>query len=140
MLKTLSKGLIAIVILSTSCVAQKSNEESGTLSGMIGIYEGNCMPSPDVPPCEPQPIATTVYVTSLTEKFSEDLVIATTESNEDGDYSIKLAPGTYSLFLQDGESVICDVIQCPDQCYCNPFEIVADSTTSIDANIDHATW
>ncbi|WP_425392146.1 hypothetical protein [Ekhidna sp.] len=134
------KTLLLLLLISYSCAAQNTPDGKGLLKGFIGIYEGNCMPSPGTPPCEPKPHSTTIYITSLSEKFENALIIDSVKSNELGEYKIKLDPGTYSLFLRDEERVICDVIQCPDQCYCNPFEIVQDSTTVIDANIDHATW
>ncbi len=112
----------------------------GTLKGIIGIYEGNCMPGPGIPPCEPRPISTTVYITQLSQNFEMKLMMDSVVSGTNGLYTIDLAPGTYSLFLKDENSVVCDYIECPEQCYCQPFEIKSDSITVIDANLDHATW
>ncbi|MEP2950265.1 MAG: hypothetical protein ABJO91_09635 [Ekhidna sp.] len=123
-----------------SCVAQKPSQTSGTLKGTIGLYEGNCMPGPGVDPCEPKPISTMVYITKISEKFQLDLAVDSVQSKADGTYAIDLAIGTYSLFLRDEESIICDLIKCPNTCYCNPFKITIDSTTIVDANLDHATW
>ena len=123
-----------------SCRAQKNNLSNERLEGAIGIYEGNCMPAPGVPPCEPKPVATIIYITQLSEKFQKNLLIDSAGSAPDGSYAIQLSPGNYSLFLKDGDQVVCPVMQCPDQCYCSPFEIKADSITTVDANLDHATW
>lgn len=124
----------------SSCVAQKVSEPTGTLKGIIGIYEGNCMPGPGVKPCEPRPISTTILITSLAKEFDEDLLIKRLTSSENGEYECHLPEGEYSLFLMDADEVVCAFIQCPDQCYCHPFKITKDSTTTADANLDHATW
>jgi len=126
--------------LVVSCASQKVNSPSGVLQGTIGIYEGNCMPGPGVKPCEPRPISTKIYITELSEEYEEVKLVASTISNADGEYSINLPSGTYSLFLGDGNQIICDFVQCPDKCYCQPFTISPDSVTIVDANIDHASW
>ncbi|WP_420575506.1 hypothetical protein [Ekhidna sp.] len=140
MIKKLTTILFVSLFTIQSCVAQKSNEQYGELKGTIGIYEGNCMPGPGIPPCEPRPISNTVLITELSKDFQPELLIDSVRSDKNGSYTIILRAGTYSLFLRDGDSVVCDVLQCPDQCYCQPFKIVADSTTVVDANLDHATW
>ena len=132
--------IFSTCLSSTSCIGQKQEQNMGLLKGTIGIYEGNCMPGPGVPPCEPRPIVTTVFITRLNEKFDWDLLVDSVRSNTDGTYSIKLREGDYSLFLRDGNSFACDFIQCPETCYCQPFKIIDDSTTVIDANLDHANW
>jgi hypothetical protein len=121
-------------------MAQKQEHKMGLLTGTIGIYEGNCMPGPGVAPCEPRPISATILITKLTEHFDWNLLVDSVKSNSDGIYTIKLQEGSYSLFLRDGEDFVCTLIQCPDKCICHPFNIVADSSTVIDANLDHATW
>ncbi|MEP0986785.1 hypothetical protein [Ekhidna sp.] len=140
MCNNISVALIFLITISTSCVGQKSDNESGILKGVIGIYEGNCMPGPGIPPCEPRPISTTVLITELSESFLEEKLISKIKSNDDGVYKMSLPPGNYSLFLMDEEKVVCTLIHCPDKCLCQPFTIVADSTTIVDANLDHAQW
>lgn len=127
-------------LLSIACVGQKQEQNLGLLTGTTGIYEGNCMPGPGIPPCEPRPISTTIFITQLNEDFDWDLLVDSVRSNTDGTYSVELRAGSYSLFLRDDNSFVCDLIQCPDKCLCHPFKITADSTTVIDANLDHATW
>lgn len=134
------KSSFLIILLLSSCVAQQANESMGILHGTIGIYEGNCMPGPGVEPCEPRPISATILITSLTEEYNEALLVRKLTSNQDGRYEAELPIGNYSLFLMDGEQVVCTMIQCPNKCFCHPFKIAGDSTTVIDANLDHATW
>ncbi|WP_370087782.1 hypothetical protein [Ekhidna sp.] len=121
-------------------MAQRTDSKEGILAGTIGLYEGNCMPGPGVTPCEPKPIAATILITQLAESFDEALLVKQLRSNEEGVYSTSLPPGQYSLFLKDGDEIVCTLIQCPDKCICHPFEIKSDSTTIVDANLDHATW
>ncbi|MBT7039396.1 MAG: hypothetical protein HN921_06100 [Bacteroidetes bacterium] len=136
------KKLIIIIFSITLFVScDKFNfSAKGTLKGTIGIYEGNCMPAPNKPPCEPKPIATTVVITHPSEHYQKKLVVAKTQSNEDGSYEVMLAEGKYSLFLLDGDEYVCDHWQCSDQCYCSLFEIKKDAVSILDANIDHASW
>ena len=130
-----------IVTVLFSCKGQQvSLEKEGKLEGVIGIFEGNCMPGPGVDPCKPKPIATTIYITQPARDFKEELLVTSFQSSKNGNYSIKLMAGTYSLFLKDENSIICDGMSCPEECYCHPFTITADSTTVIDANLNHAVW
>ena len=136
----LIKSSFLTVLLLSSCVAQQVSEATGTIRGTIGIYEGNCMPGPGRKPCEPRPISTTILITTLTKSYDESLLIKKVESSEDGTYEAQLTAGEYSLFLMDGDEVVCTLIQCPNTCICQPFKIFADSVTVVDANLDHATW
>jgi len=140
MSRFLPEFILIFMLFAQSCIGQKNMAGYGDLKGMIGVYEGNCMPQIGVPPCEPNPISTTVLITQLSEDYQEGLLVDSVRSDKNGAYTVSLKEGTYSLFLRDGERVVCDLIQCPDQCYCQPFTITADSTTVIDANLDHATW
>lgn len=140
MCRSIPKIILFSILITSSCAAQKTDKRSGELKGLIGMYEGNCMPGPGVPPCEPKPVSTTVFITKPNQDFQWDLLVDSVRSKNDGTYSIRLPEGAYSLFLRDENSFVCDLIECPDECYCHPFKIVADSITIIDANLDHATW
>lgn len=114
---------------------------TGTLKGTIGIYEGNCMPGPGVPPCVPSPLSTTVFITEPSEDFSFGLLVDSTISDEEGNYQLNLQEGYYSIFLRDTASIVCELWSCPyGDCFCNPFRITNDSVTIMDVNIDHAVW
>ena len=123
-----------------SCVTQKSSSVLGILKGQIGIYEGNCMPSPGVEPCEARPYSTTILITNRILKYDSSELLYSTQSNEQGLFEIRLPKGQYSLFIVDQAEKVCVEIQCPEDCYCRPFEIVTDSTTTIDANLNQASW
>lgn len=98
------------------------------------------MPSPGQPPCEPSPISTTVYVTERSENFSMELLKDSVVSAKNGKYQISLPAGDYSLFLRDGNEIVCRSIRCDGPCLCMPFTITADSTTVLDPNLDRASW
>lgn len=134
------KFAVLSLFLFSSCIAQRANNASGILKGTIGVYEGNCMPGPGVKPCEPRPISNYILITSITENYDKELLVKRIKSDEEGLYEVSLPEGDYSLFLEDGDKVVCTLIQCPSTCICHPFKIVVDSTTVIDANLDHATW
>ena len=115
--------------------------ETGTLQGKIGLYEGNCMPGPGVPPCIAGGLSTTVVISTPDNEFHWENLVDSTVSNSYGDYSIELEVGHYSLFLRDGDTIDCQGWSCPDGiCVCHPFEIIKDSVTTLDANINHAVW
>ena len=94
---------LALVLTANKCL----KVQTGTLEGSIGLFEGNCQPSPGVPPCEPSPISATIYISQPSESFDEALLVDSTISNGDGSYQIKLAAGRYSLFLRDGDEIFC---------------------------------
>lgn len=128
------------VLFLYSCASQKVKNDDGTVKGLIGVFEGNCMPSPGVEPCKPKPISTTVYVTYASKEYQSKLLKDSIETNDKGEFMLKLPKGTYSLFIKDGNEIICDEYKCEKECFCTPFMIQTDSTTIINANIDHASW
>lgn len=132
---------IIAAILFSLLACEKENTEpinTGLLVGTIGIYEGNCQP---VASCTPSPISTTVAITTPSENFNISLLVDSIVSSSDGTFSLVLPEGNYSLFLRDGNEFVCNNWSCFDNdCYCTYFEIIKDSTISVNANIDHATW
>lgn len=131
---------ILIFSVAQSCAAQKSPDITGTLQGVTGVFQGNCMPSPGQSPCQPSPISTTIYVTEQSEKFSIELLQDSVVSAENGKYKISLPAGSYSLFMRDGNEIVCRSIQCSGPCLCMPFTVAADSVTILDPNLDRASW
>jgi hypothetical protein len=140
MCKSIKIYLLIFGLFFYSCKAKSDFPPKGLVQGTIGIFEGNCMPSPGVAPCKAQPISTTVYITSLAESFQSDLLKDSIKTNDKGEFKMKLASGSYSLFIKDGNEVICGGLNCEKVCYCTPFTIKSDSVTLIYANIDHASW
>ncbi|MEQ9466621.1 MAG: hypothetical protein RLN88_04365 [Ekhidna sp.] len=140
MTKITLSSILLVIFWTSGCTAQQANQLTGTLQGTIGLYEGNCMPGPGIPPCEPRPISAWILITEVSETYNPNLLVDSVRSNAEGKYSIRLKEGSYSLFVRDGDQIVCTEIQCPDSCICHPFIIKLDSVTVIDANLDHATW
>ena len=123
-----------------SCASQRANNQVGKLKGTIGMYEGNCMPGPNSAPCKAKPILTTVYISKPSKEYRIEFVIDSIITNEMGEFKLTVEAGEYSLFIKDGDQVICDGFICETECFCTLFQIKADSVTEVTANIDHATW
>ncbi|MEI9946216.1 MAG: hypothetical protein WDN26_18590 [Chitinophagaceae bacterium] len=86
------------------------------IKGQVYVISGNQMPSPDAPPPAPKGMKTTLYVYELTNTsqvsrngssaFYKDVstkLVKELATKEDGSFSIKLKPGTYSLFVKKGD-------------------------------------
>lgn len=125
---------------SVTTIDANIDHRNSILKGKIGLYEGNCMPGPGIPPCQPAPISTTVAITKPSEHFNIDLLEASVITSEKGIFEMVLPAGNYSLFIKDGDEFICDSWACPNECYCTLFEIDTDFTTTVIANINHASW
>ena len=98
------------------------------------------MPSPDKPPCVPKPISTTIYFTKPSKEFSQENVIKSLKSDEDGSYAIQLVQGEYSVFLEDGDDVVCTELNCPSECFCSLISIENGSEKTKNLNLNKATW
>lgn len=130
----------SLILILASCMVQKSSLSQGEMKGVLGLFEGNCMPAPDQPSCIAQPMVNTLFIALPSANYEERNLVDSVVSSANGKYSIRLPAGTYSLFLKDGKDIVCPVIQCPDQCVCAPVVIAADSTTIMNLNLDRATW
>jgi hypothetical protein len=138
-------NLILVTTLIVCCSCEKSEKDKsiegkGKLKGTIGLFEGNCMPSPGRPSCQPIPISTTIFITEPSEEFNLKLLIDSAVTSTDGKFEIYLVEGSYSLFIRDSSDFICSNLSCSDSCYCTPFQIKEDSITTINANLNHAVW
>ena len=140
MIFTCTRHSFLIVLLLASCALKQPQKATGILQGSTGIFEGNCMPVPGVKPCEARPISVTILITKPTKDFNNGLVVKRIVSDDEGTYQEELPAGSYSLFILDEDEVTCPLIQCPSECFCNPFSVVADSTTIMNANLDRASW
>lgn len=132
----------ALIILFISCTstARKSAQSNGILQGISGKFKGNCMPEPGMSPCEPKPTSLTLLISLPSEYYQEDKLLEKITTDESGSFQIQLKPGKYSMFLMDAETVVCPRLNCPAECYCMLFEIVAGATTQLNPNLDKATW
>ena len=132
--------LYIIFIMNWSCKAQEVNDSQGIIKGTIGLFEGNCMPGPGVPPCEPKPVIATLYFTNPSETFSPNILIDSVSSTENGTYSVTLKEGTYSTFIKYQGEIICTGLICDGECICSPVIVEHSKETLLNLNIDKATW
>ncbi len=106
-----SAGLFTALTPATSL----SQEKAQGIEGTVYKVEGNRMPSPDRPPAPPAGTRATVCVFELTGIGKVDRqgqspwytavrtkLMAETETNENGRFTICLSPGVYSLFIKKG--------------------------------------
>lgn len=134
----------------------KSDEElevnvSQGMYGKVLLRTGNCMPGPGLGDqerendCEANPIETTVYVREPTPRDNmesrylaeETSLIKQVGTDKEGFYEVELAPGTYSVFVEDDGKEYCSLNDgqgrmCPVK--------VGNGTTRHDVEIDHAAW
>lgn len=115
-------------------------QTTGTLKGEVGLLEGNCMPSPNSPPCKPKAVEATIYVTQPSEKFDLSSLVDSVKSGKNGAFEMTLSPGNYSVFTKYESEVSCAVFQCTPECICNPISIAQDSTTVLKLKINKASW
>lgn len=138
--KSYIKTFLTLCLIQ-GCVSQRASDHVGILTGITGVFEGNCMPSPGQPPCEAQPISATVLITSPSEIFDFSILVDSVVSDENGVFKITLSAGKYSLFLRDGDKVGCEEFQCEgSDCICTPFIITEGTITTLNPNIDRASW
>ncbi len=130
-----------VLLLFTSCAMTLTHSANqGSLKGTVGLLEGNCMPSPNSPPCKPRPVEATLYITKPTKQFDQALLVDSVRSDAKGQFEIALDSGEYSVFAKYESEVSCAVFQCNPSCVCNPIKIVADSTSLLQVKIDKATY
>ena len=132
--------LIAISTLINCTAVRKGIQDLGSLKGTVGLLEGDCMPGPNSPPCEPRPIVTWVYATLPSEGFDRKMVIDSVRSMGNGEFSMGLNPGKYSLFAKYANEIACTRFNCDSECYCQPVVIAADSTSTVKIVVNKATW
>lgn len=117
--------------------------------GKVLLRTGNCMPGPGDQErendCEASPVETTVYVREPTTRDNmesqylaeESNLVKQVGTNEEGFYEVELAPGTYSVFVEDDGKEYCN--RSDGQGRMCPVK-VGDGTIRHDIEIDHAAW
>lgn len=116
------------------------DHRNSILKGKVGLYTGNCMPKPGIPPCEPTPISTTVAITEPSEFYHAGLLADSVISSEKGIFEISLPEGDYSLFLRDGDEFVCVGYIYTNERFCTIYTVDSLYTTTVILNIDHASW
>lgn len=114
MRKKLGLTVLAFLMLTVLSSYTSIFCKKGGIKGMIYLVKGNQMPSPDqmLPP--KKPLKTTLYIYELTnisqvtraEAYAPFYTAISTklikqiDSDEKGEFKVKLPPGQYSLFIK----------------------------------------
>jgi hypothetical protein len=113
-MKTFSTAFLFAGLFLSACSGTKGSDSiTQGIRGTVAEAVGNQMPSPDVKPSGPQPVATTVYVFELTnmtqvqrqagEPFYTSIAtrqVDSVKSDKEGKFALALEPGRYSIFTR----------------------------------------
>jgi hypothetical protein len=145
------KGMQKILLLYsliTLFVATGPNQIKQGITGKIYLRRGNQMPSPGQTTSQGKPVKRTVLIYELTkrEQATENgthytniktKLIAKSQSNDAGYYSIALPPGYYSVFVDDGDQLYANSFDGKGNI--NPVEVKANSVTTLNLIINAST-
>lgn len=113
------------------------------IKGKILWFEGNLMPSPDVPPPAGQPIIREIFFCKpapvqgaqgpLIALLPTDVVLKVT-SNAKGEFEAALVPGTYSIFVKETTGFFVDY---QTDKYLSPCVVEANKVTEKIIKVDY---
>jgi hypothetical protein len=139
----LTRFLVAFIIVSvcSSFIYGIFGKRCG-IRGYVYEVKGNQMPSPDEPRQPPKGIKTEVYIYELTgpsqvEKHDRagfyrsvsSRLVKKTATNSKGYFSVKLKPGTYSVFTKTDSLLYANMFDQNNNIY--PVEVVKKKMTDI---------
>ena len=118
------------------------------ISGTLTLSEGNCMPIIDPVKCKEYPVKRIIAIypyTTLQEVTRHDFIYFTTdaaplitvESDAEGFYQASLAPGIYSVFVQEKGKLYANGTD--GQGGINPVQVDQNRVSSFNLRIDYAT-
>lgn len=155
MFKVLILTLLSIPLLMvSSCKPMKKSDGQG-LQGKITWLEGNQMPmmseegeSSQVNP-KGEPVKRMVLIYPLTKLSDAQLegslftrvkgeAIATVESNAEGEYAVSLAPGNYSVFIQEEEGLFANMFDGNGNI--QPVQIKKNEWTTLDIIVNYKAF
>ena len=112
------------------------------VAGKIGLFEGNCMPSPDKPGCSPEDVEAKIVVSRPTKTFNDSLVLESAMTDDKGYFQVNLPEGEYSLFIEHEGEMFCDNLNDVGggNIVCTPFTVEGGRVAIIDADINDALW
>ena len=139
----LARFLVAFIIVSvcSSFIYGIFGKRCG-IKGYVYEVKGNQMPSPDEPRQPPKGIITEVYIYELTGptevvrhdragfyKSVNSKLVKKTVTNNKGFFSVKLKPGTYSVFTKADSLLYANMFDQYNNIY--PVEVVKKKMTDI---------
>jgi hypothetical protein len=134
---------VFFVCLVAACSVPDDN--SGTLSGTVLLWEGDFMPGNptgtktpvvrDIFIYEPTSIDEVTQAHEFPDPFYSDIqtkLVGTTTSDTNGHFSLPLTAGRYSLFVQEDGHYYSNLTESN---IINPVNIISGATTTVDIDI-----
>jgi hypothetical protein len=129
-------------------LTQEGLTQGGLTQGVKGTvrwFEGNLMPSPDVPAPDGQPVVREILFCKPASAKGAAMqgpllavlpteVVLTVTSNAKGEFEAALAPGTYSVFVREKEGFFSDY---QSDRYLSPCVVEAGKVTKRPIKIDY---
>lgn len=140
-MKTLISSIILLVVLSTPSFAQKQG-----ICGKVTWTSGNQMPGPGLKSSKSIGIvreifiyeATTVPQTTQQEGFYSAIqtkLVKKIKSKKNGTFSVKLPPGTYSVFTKEAKGLWANTFD--GQGIINPVTVSPKNYTELSLNVNY---
>ena len=149
-MKTYNFWVIPAIILglSTLTVSKNTSCTRSGLKGYVYLVKGNQMPSPDKLPSKPAGLETELYIHALTSlsdvtregtsAFYNEVktaLITVAKTDADGAFSVKLPPGTYSLFVKKDGKYYSNMFDGNNNIF--PVEVTTGKMTEVDFKADY---
>lgn len=140
-MKTLLSSLILIILLTGQVMAQKQG-----ICGKITWTSGNQMPGPGLKSSKPQGIVREIYIyqaTTIAQTPQKDgfysavqtKLVKKIKSKKDGSFSVKLPPGTYSVFTKEAKGLWANTFD--GQGIINPVTVSLENYTELTLNVNY---
>ena len=142
-----SIGLLCIFISCQSNKPMLSKGVSQGISGQILWYEGDLMPGINKDPVEGKSIKREIYIYEAAKQNQGDVLegvfysniatklVATTMTDDDGKFFIRLEPGTYSIFVKEPLGLFANRFN--EEGLINPITIGINELTNMVIRVDY---
>mgnify|MGYP006266916529 CR=1 FL=1 len=125
--------MLALIIFACNAVVPPN---MNLLTGSVKLKEGNCMPSPETPPCEFEDFQTWVYLTEPSKDFDRGKVVDSVYTDRKGEFEIYLKNGKYSVFVKYKGAYECAGFICNPECSCMPVSLQDYHVNGFRINLD----
>lgn len=109
--------LLLVLVFFTACKSSQGQKQSQGICGTVLFKSGNHMPGPGRPQPKGQPVVREVLIYELTKTDQTETagdgfyskirtrLVKKVNSDKDGKFCVDLAPGTYSVFVQEDKGL-----------------------------------
>ena len=149
-MKTYNFWAMPILVLGLAALTASGDagcSRSG-IKGHVYLVRGNQMPSPGMPASNPPGLETELYIYALTNldqvtrvgssafysKINTPL-ITTIKTNANGEFSVKLPAGTYSLFVKKDGNYYANIFDGQNNIY--PVDVINGKMTEVKFKVDY---